>query len=234
MFMSLRRRAPREPDLPGVRGTVRIDVRTKHLTKRLRSGDIAVIDHQDIDKVSAEALLACKPVAVINAASSITGRYPNLGPQILVDAGIPLVDSVGKDVMLELRDGQNVRLDGDTLYVGDVVVAKGTLFDKDIVDVAMTEARAGLAVQLEAFAANTMEYLRRERELLLDGVGVPDITTILDGRRPGDPAALHPRVSTHPDRGRRWRRCAARGRSPSAPHRRRHGLGLGRNLAVRG
>ena len=182
MFMTLRRRALREPDLPGVRGTLRIDGRTKALTKRLKSGDIAIIDHQDIDRVSAEALLACKPVAVINAASSITGRYPNLGPEILVDAGVPLVDSVGKDVMLELKDGQSARLDGDTLYVGDVVVAKGTLFDHDIVNAAMTEARAGLAVQLEAFAANTMEYLRRERELLLDGVGVPDITTVLDGR----------------------------------------------------
>jgi uncharacterized membrane-anchored protein len=161
---------------------VRIDERTKHLTKRLRSGDIAVIDHQDIDRVSAEALLACKPVAVINAAPSITGRYPNLGPGILVDAGVPLVDNVGQDVMLELKDGQCARLEGNTLYLGDVAVAKGTLFDSDIVEAAMTEARAGLAVQLEAFAANTMEYLRRERELLLDGVGVPDITTVLDGR----------------------------------------------------
>jgi uncharacterized membrane-anchored protein len=161
---------------------VRIDGRTKHLTKRLRSGDIAVIDHEDIDRVSAEALLACKPVAVVNAALSITGRYPNLGPRILVDAAVPLVDNVGPDVMLQLKDGQTARLDGDTLYIGDAVVAKGTLFDSDIVDAAMTEARAGLAVQLEAFAANTMEYLRRERELLLDGVGVPDITTILDGR----------------------------------------------------
>jgi uncharacterized membrane-anchored protein len=182
MFKTLRRRAPREPDLPGVRGTVRIDPRTKQLTKRLKSGDIAVIDHQDLDKVSAEALIACKPAAVINAASSITGRYPNLGPGILVDAGVPLVDSVGKDVMLALKDGQSARLDGDSLYVGEVIVAKGTLFDHDMVGAAMADARAGLAVQLEAFAANTMEFLRRERELLLDGVGVPDITTVLDGR----------------------------------------------------
>jgi uncharacterized membrane-anchored protein len=159
-----------------------MDARTKDLTKRLKPGDIAVIDHQDLDKVSAEALLVCKPVAVINAAQSISGRYPNMGPEILLDARIPLLDNVGNDVMIALQDGQHARLDDETLYVGDAVVAKGILFDREIVAAAMIEARAGLAVQLEAFAANTMEYLRRERALLLDGVGVPDITTVLDGR----------------------------------------------------
>jgi len=182
LSLRLRRRIPREPDLPGVRGTVRVDARTKDLTKRLKPGDIAVIDHQDIDKVSAEALLSCKPLAVVNAALSISGRYPNMGPQILVAAEVPLLDNVGSDVMLAVKDGQLARLDDDTLYVGEVVVAKGILFDQDIVAAAMVEARAGLAVQLEAFAANTMEYLRRERALLLDGVGVPDIRTVLEGR----------------------------------------------------
>ena len=180
--MRLRQRTLREPDLPGISGTVRIDVRTKDLTKRLKPGDIAIIDHQDIDKVSAEAVLACRPVAVINAAHSISGRYPNMGPEILVDAGVPLLDNVGNDILLTLKDGQSARLDGDTLYLGDVVVAKGILFDREIVAAAMIEARAGLAVQMEAFAANTMEYLRRERALLLDGVGVPDIKTVLEGR----------------------------------------------------
>jgi uncharacterized membrane-anchored protein len=178
----LRRRPPREPDLPGVWGIVRVDLRTKDLTKRLRPGDLAIIDHQDIDKVSAEALLACKPAAVVNAALSISGRYPNMGPQILIDAGVPLLDNVGSDVMLTLKDGQSARLDGDTLYDGEIVAAKGILLDHDLVAAAMIEARAGLAVQLEAFAANTMEYLRRERALLLDGVGVPDISTVLEGR----------------------------------------------------
>jgi len=161
---------------------VRIDKRTKDLTKRLRPGDLAVIDHLDLDRVGAEALLACRPAAVINAALSSTGRYPNMGPQILVDAGVPLLDNVGAEVMLTLRDGQCARLDADTLYVDEVVVAKGTLLDSDLVAAAMIEARAGLAVQLEAFAANTMDYLRRERALLLDGVGVPAITTVLEGR----------------------------------------------------
>lgn len=180
--LRLRQRIPHEPELPGIWGTIRVDPRTKDLTKRLRAGDIAVIDHQDLDRVSAEALLGCKPVAVINAAQSISGRYPNMGPDILLEAGMPLLDNVGADAMTALKDGQRARLDGDTLYVEGVVVAKGILFDRDIVAAAMIEARAGLAVQLEAFAANTMEYLRRERALLLDGVGVPDITTVLEGR----------------------------------------------------
>ena len=113
MPLKIPRQRAREPESPGVRGTVRVDARTKNLTKRLRPGEIAVIDHQDIDKVSAEALLACRPAAVVNAASSISGRYPNLGPEILVDAGIPLIDNVGKDVMHDLHEGQEVRVDGD-------------------------------------------------------------------------------------------------------------------------
>ncbi len=182
MPLKIPRQRAREPQSPGVRGLVRVDSRTKNLTKRLKPGEIAVIDHQDIDKVSAEALLACKPAAVINAAASISGRYPNLGPEILVDAGIPLVDNVGRDVMHDLHEGQQVRVDGDQIWVGDAVVATGQAFDHELVQTSMTEARAGLAIQLEAFAANTMEYLRRERDLLLDGVGVPEITTTLDGR----------------------------------------------------
>jgi uncharacterized membrane-anchored protein len=182
MPLKFPRQRARDPETPGVRGLVRVDARTKNLTKRLKPGEIAVIDHQDIDKVSAEALLACKPAAVINAAPSISGRYPNLGPEILVDAGIPLIDNVGKDVMHDLHEGQLVRIDGDEIWVDDEIVAKGQAFDHALVQSSMVEARAGLAVQLEAFAANTMEYLRRERDLLLDGVGVPDITTKIDGR----------------------------------------------------
>jgi len=182
MSLKIPRQRAREPHTPGVRGLVRVDARTKNLTKRLRPGEIAVIDHQDIDKVSAEALLACRPAAVVNAAPSISGRYPNLGPQILIEAGIPLVDNVGKDVMHDLHEGQQVRVEGDQVWLGEQVVAQGQAFDAESVNAAMSEARAGLAVQLEAFAANTMEYLRRERDLLLDGVGVPDITTTLDGR----------------------------------------------------
>ena len=185
-----RRRALRLPRLRraraeeenGVTGTVRLDRRTKNLTKRLNPGDIAVIDHVDIDRVSAEALLDCQVGAVVNVAPSISGRYPNLGPEILVEAGVPLVDDVGPDAFTKLEEGVQAHLDGGLLKVGDDVVAKGVEQTADSVQAAMAEAKAGLSVQLEAFAANTMEYLKRERELLIDGVGVPDVSTELEGR----------------------------------------------------
>jgi uncharacterized membrane-anchored protein len=166
---------------PGVSGTARVDRRTKNLTKRLKPGQIAVIDHLDIDKVAADALVACHPAAVVNASASISGRYPNLGPEIIVAAGIPLVDGAGDEVMA-IRDGAVARVDGDRVYVGDRLVATGTAQDKESVAAAMEEARAGLSTQLEAFVANTMDLLRHERDLLLDGVGVPAIRTDLTGR----------------------------------------------------
>jgi uncharacterized membrane-anchored protein len=163
-------------------GVVRMDKRTKDLTKRLQPGDIAVIDHLDIDRVSAEALVACAPSAVVNVAPSISGRYPNLGPEILMEAGVPLLDEVGPEVFGKAREGDFVVLDGETLLRSGEVIAKGHLLDVDQVSQAMDEARAGLSVQLEAFASNTMEYLRRERDLLIDGIGVPDIATQIEGR----------------------------------------------------
>jgi len=175
-------RRPRAQPLPGVTGTVRLDRRTKNLTKRLRPGDIAVIEHRDIDRVSAEALVACKVGAVVNTVESISGRYPNLGPEILMRAGIPLVDGVGAEIFGLLEEGQEVRVHEGSVYRGEQHIGSGTSQDATTIATSMEDARAGLSAQLEAFAANTMEYLRRERDLLLDGIGVPDLRTDLTGR----------------------------------------------------
>jgi len=168
---------------PGLHGIARIDRRTKDLTKRLDPGDIAIINHVDIDRVAADALVARRPAAVVNAAASISGRYPNLGPQILLAAGIPLIDGVGEKVLTEITEGTAVRIDGGSVWAGDTLLGEGTKQDAGTVSAAMDEARAGLNVQLEAFAANTMEYLKKERDLLLDGVGVPDVVTSFDSRQ---------------------------------------------------
>ncbi|HEY7483488.1 MAG TPA: putative cytokinetic ring protein SteA [Streptosporangiaceae bacterium] len=175
-------RRDRDVEGAGVIGVVRLDRRTKRLTKRLHPGEIAVIDHVDLDRVSAEALVSCAVGAVINVAPSISGRYPNLGPQILIEAGIPLVDDVGPEIFAKISDGDTIRVDDGVIYRGEELVTKGCVQTAETIDLATTEAKAGLSLQLEAFVANTMEYLKRERDLLLEGVGVPDIETRLEGR----------------------------------------------------
>src|SRR5579859_3861598 len=100
----------RTDDLPGVTGPARLDRRTKNLTKRLAPGDIAIIDHEDLDRVSGDALRHRQVAAVINVAASISGRYPNHGPQLLIEAGIPLLDAVGPEVFRLVSEGQIVRL----------------------------------------------------------------------------------------------------------------------------
>jgi len=181
MKLGTLRRGRASDALPGVVGVARLDRRTKNLTKRLNPGDVAVIDHVDLDRVSADALVGCGVAAVVNASPSISGRYPNLGPGILAQAGIPLLDDVGKEIFAGLKEGTRVRVDGDQVYAGPKLVASGTEQTEATVAAAMIEAKAGLSTQLEAFAANTMEYMKRERALLLDGVGVPDIKTQIEG-----------------------------------------------------
>ena len=177
---TLRRTRSAEPGT--ITGTARLDRRTKRLVGRLRPGDVAVIDHVDLDRVAADSLVAVGVTAVLNAKPSISGRYPNLGPEVLVKAGIPLVDDLGEGVFQQLREGDAVRIDGNTLLVNGEPIAHGTRQDTETVAKAMADAREGLSVQLEAFAANTMEYLKQERDLLLDGVGVPEVETTIAGR----------------------------------------------------
>ncbi len=178
---TLRRTRPAEPGV--LTGAVRLDRRTKRLVGRLRPGEIAVIDHVDLDRLAADSLVAVGVAGVLNAKPSVSGRYPNLGPEVLVQAGIPLIDDLGEELFDRLREGDVIRVEGDAVLLLDgEVVVRGRRQDAASVAAAMADAREGLSVQLEAFAANTMEYLKQERELLLDGVGVPDIETRIAGR----------------------------------------------------
>jgi uncharacterized membrane-anchored protein len=161
----------------------RVDVKTKVLVRRLEPGDVAIIDHPDLDRVSADELIACRVAAVVNAAKSVTGRYPNLGPQLLLEAGIPLVDDIGREVLTRVTDGSIVRLDKDILYNGsDQVVAKGTLLTEASLAAAMDDATAGVTTQIDAFAANTLEFLRRERDMLTNGIEVPKLATSMQDK----------------------------------------------------
>ncbi|RJQ73061.1 thiamine pyrophosphokinase [Pseudonocardiaceae bacterium YIM PH 21723] len=163
---------------PGVTGVARVDRRVSQLLQRVSAGDIAVLDLVDLDRNTADALVSAEVVGVVNASPSISGRFPNLGPEILVGAGIPLIDSVGQDVHRQIKEGTKLRLHDGVLYAGDKEIGRGHQQTAESVADQMIEAKAAMSAQLEAFSANTIEFLRRERTLILDGVGVPDVPDV--------------------------------------------------------
>ncbi|GAA3852809.1 putative cytokinetic ring protein SteA [Saccharothrix violaceirubra] len=170
-------------ELPGTSGLARVDRRTGDLLRRIGPGDIAVLDQVDLDRRTAEALVAAEVVGVVNASPSISGRFPNLGPEVLVAAGIPLVDDVGTAVLRVVKEGTKLRVHEGVVYAGDREVARGVEQTAERIADALIEAKAGMAAQLEAFSANTIEFLRRERTLILDGVGVPDVVVPIKDRQ---------------------------------------------------
>ena len=141
MKLPFRKNAASTADLS--QGRVRVDTRTKNLTKRLQPGEIAVIDHGDLDRVAAEALVECQVRAVLNASPSVSGRYPNLGPDVLLDNGIVLIDGLGPDIMT-LHEGSQIRIeeDGQVFSKSGKLIAQGTLQTKESVAQLMDQARA--------------------------------------------------------------------------------------------
>lgn len=169
-------------ELDSSSGVARVDARTKNLTKRLKTNEVAIINHTDIDRVSAEALVSCKPVFVLNAAKSTSGRYPNMGPGILSAANVTLVDDCGSAVM-DIKEGDVVTLaDGGEIYVDGKLIAQGKVQTAEMIARSQEDARAGMSTQLKAFARNTMEYVEREQDLIFDGVGMPEVKTQFEDR----------------------------------------------------
>jgi uncharacterized membrane-anchored protein len=163
-------------------GVARVDRRTKNLLRRIGPGEIAVIDHEDLDRVSAEGLVSAGVAAVVNAARSISGRYPNLGPLVLIRAGVPLIDGVGGLLMRKVKEGAPIRLEGDRVLVDGQVAGVGMRQTDESITEAMDDARAALAEQFESFAKNTVDFIQRERDLLFGGAGLPELGHDLAGR----------------------------------------------------
>ena len=163
-------------------GPARVDTRTKDLTKRLQPGEIAVIDHEDLDRVAAEALVRARPGGVVNAAKSLSGRYPNVGPILLVSAGIPLLDGVGRHVLELVAEGQQARIDGDEVWVDGAIVGKGVRQDVASLERDYEAAKEAVGLALQRFAANTLEFLRQEHDLVLDPPELPELSVGLKGR----------------------------------------------------
>ena len=158
-------------------GPARLDRRTKRLTRRLSGGDIAIIDHTDIDRVSAEELLESGVRVVVNVAASQSGRFPNPGPLLLVRGGVCLIDAPGADLFDAVDDGELLTVRGANLYRNGTRLAAGRILGADELAARLSEQRGRVTEALEAFADNTMRYLREEGRLLSEGIDFPALTT---------------------------------------------------------
>jgi uncharacterized membrane-anchored protein len=180
--VSLLRRAKAVPVATEVAGPAGVDRRTKDLIKRLAGGEIAVIDHEDLDRVAADGLVEAGVVAVVNAAPSISGRYPNLGPQRVVEAGIPLLDDCGSDLLDRVSEGDALRVVGNEVWRGDELLATGKLRDAAEIEDAMETARLAIGAELERFAVNTLEYIGKEARVSFEPLALPPLHTKIRGR----------------------------------------------------
>lgn len=169
-----------EASAPGLTGTARVERRTRALLPRLRPGDIAVLDHLDMDRATAQALVDAGVSAVLNAAPMISGRFPNLGPQVLTEAGILVLDRV--EGAFGIADASPVRIHDEVVFVRGEAVAMGREVDGFTVEREMAQARMGMGSQLETFTHNSAEFLRREEGLLLHGLDLPEPVSRIAGR----------------------------------------------------
>jgi uncharacterized membrane-anchored protein len=155
-------------------GTARLGGRTKHLVKRLQPGDIAVINHVNVDRIAAEELISSGVAAVINASPSSDGKYPNAGPLMLVSAGVRVVDAPEIPVFDLLRDGQQVTVDGDgAIFVGEQEVLKGRALTVAQLEVELAQQRDQIDEVIAEFAMNTVEHVRQETDILTGSIDFP-------------------------------------------------------------
>ncbi len=163
-------------------GVARVGARTKDLATRIGRGEIAIIDHRDIDRVAAESLLAAGVAAIVNADESISGRYPNGGPERIAAARIPLLDAVGADVMHAVRDGDVVEIRDNALWRNGEKLATGELLTADEIAARVAQARLRIGSELRDFARNTLEYVDKEALLSFEPVVLPSLRTKIRDR----------------------------------------------------
>lgn len=165
-----------------IRSTARKDTKTKNLAKRLNPGEIGVISHPDLDQIAAESLIKAKVKLVINAGLCVSGKYPNLGPKLLLDAGIPILDQVGKDCFDSIKDGAKIEVRDSYVFFADKLIGEGRVLTQEILEELMREAKENLHQELESFVQNTLDYALREKELILGNLRIPHLKTSIKNK----------------------------------------------------
>ncbi|SHJ65064.1 putative cytokinetic ring protein SteA [Tepidibacter formicigenes] len=160
-----------------IKAPIKIDRKTKNLAKRLNGGEIAIINHKDIDEVAANSLVEGKIRAVINVDMSISGRYPNKGPMILSKKNIPIIDNVGKEVFERLEEGDIVEIVDNKVYYQDELIGEGEFLDQVKIKEKLKACYENLSHELDNFIENTIEYAKKEKGFILGELEIPKIKT---------------------------------------------------------
>jgi uncharacterized membrane-anchored protein len=164
-----------------ITGTARVGIRTKELVRRLEPGEVALIDHRNLDRIAAQELIAASPAAVVNASPSADGTFPNLGPLALIRAGIPLVDA-DAGLIDAIDDGDPIEIDAGEVRVAGVAVAEGSMLEADELMERLDQGRRRAAQALREFAENTLDHLHGEAEGFLSLSDLPEPRTRFRGR----------------------------------------------------
>lgn len=166
-----------------VKAPIRVDRKTKKLAKRIQPGEIAVINHVDIDEVAANSLVEAKVKLVINAAESISGRYPNKGPGILTENNILIIDRVGEDLFNNVSEGETLLVEDGKIFRGDELIGEGDVLTREKVSVQIKLAYDNLGEELDRFIDNTIEYAKKEKGFILGEVEIPKVKTKYQGKQ---------------------------------------------------
>ena len=173
---------PRRTASVHVAGVARVGPRTKDLAKRIGRGEIAIIAHRDLDRIAAESLLDAGVAAIVNADESVSGRYPNGGPERVAAAHVPLLDAVGSEVMTLVHDGDVVEIRDSALWRDGEKLATGEPLSAEEIEKRMAAARLRIGTELRSFARNTLEYIDKEAEQTFQLPVLPPLRTQIRGR----------------------------------------------------
>ena len=174
----------RTQELPGLHGALRDCTPGGNGMKKFRAGDIAVIYAANISRQEAQALIDVEPAAVVNVAEFSTGTIPNYGPHMLLDAQVLLVENVGDEFVAGFRDGKKARITPDgEIFVGETLLGQGSQVERAKAEKDFAEARRNLVDHMEAYFGNSIEFIHSEGPLLIDGLGIPEAGSEMNGRK---------------------------------------------------
>lgn len=165
-----------------IKGMLKKDKKTKNLTKRLEYGDIALIDHKDLDEVAALSLVESKIKCLINMSETISGRYPNQGPSILLEANIPIFEVKEENIYNQIVEGDIIEIIDDYIVYKGNKIAQCKLLDEDTIKELLDIGFHNTEKELERFIENTLEYAKKEKGLVTGKISIPRTKTKINGK----------------------------------------------------